>query len=104
MIPERAKSCQKHGKATAVGGFFGMSELSKREMYNGLCIFRKNAKKWLWFSLFGLVCFEPIRAASALGEQRYAHAVGAFHFFDHKSANGVEFAVGNGEIEFVVHL
>ena len=48
--------------------------------------------------------FEPVGAASAFGEQRYAHVVGAFHFFDHESANGVEFAVGNGEIEFVVHL
>lgn len=64
----------------------------------------KTRGKVLCIRVFGSMCFEPIRSASALGEQRHAHAVGTFHFFDHKAANGVEFAVGNGEIEFVVHL
>lgn len=32
------------------------------------------------------------------------HVEGTFHFFDHKMAYGVEFALWNGEIEFVVHL
>ena len=60
--------------------------------------------KVLCIRVFGSMRFEPIRSASALGEQRYAHAVGTLHLFDHKAADGVEFAVGNGEIEFVVHL
>ena len=105
VLPERAKSCQKREKATAVGGFFGRACSGVGRMHNEVAIFLSKMRgKILCIRGFGLMCFEPIRAASALGEQRHAHAVGTFHLFDHELANGVEFAVGNGEIEFVVHL
>ena len=44
----------------------------------------------------GSVCFEPIGAVTAFGEQWHPHVESTFHFFDHKVTNGVEFVVRNG--------
>lgn len=105
VLPEGAKSCQKHEKATAVGGFFGRACSGVGgECTTKLPFLSKIRGKVLCIRVFDSMRFEPIRSASALGEQRHAHAVGTLHLFDHELANGVEFAVGNGEIEFVVHL
>ena len=105
VLPEGAKSYQKYEKATAVGGFFGRACSGVGENAQRSCHFLSKIRgKVLCVRVFGSMRFEPIRSASALGEQRHAHAVGTLHLFDHKLANGVEFAVGNGEIEFVVHL
>ncbi len=105
VLPEGVKSGQKHEKATAVGGFFGRACSGVGENAQRSCHFLSQIRgKILCIRVFDSMRFEPIRSASALGEQRHAHAVGTLHLFDHKAADGVEFAVGNGEIEFVVHL
>ena len=84
--------------------FSGGLEWSGGECTTKLLFLLKMRGKVLCIRVFGSMRFEPVGAASALGEQRHAHAVGTFHLFDHKAADGVEFAVRNGEIEFVVHL